>query len=212
MNFSWSVTMVVLLAYLFGSIPVGVLLARRYGVEIRSVGSGNIGATNVLRSLGWGPGLIVVLFDIFKGGIAVLVARLLGVGYPLLGAVAFAAVLGHNFSVFLRFKGGKGVATSFGTLLFLDPVVAVYTLPIALATMALTRFVSAGSIIGILSAIILAVALGRGDAELATVVALAALISFTHWGNIVRLQQGTERRLSRGGAERSKPKERTERK
>ena len=137
-----------LLAYLFGSIPAGVLVARTYGVDIRKVGSGNIGATNVLRALGWGPALVVAFFDVFKGGIAVLVARAFGLSDWMLGGVALMAVLGHNYSVFLRFRGGKGVATSFGTLLFLDPALALWTFPIGLSVILLTRYVSAGSMTG----------------------------------------------------------------
>ena len=113
------VLLVLLLAYLFGSVPAGVLVARTYGVDIRKVGSGNIGATNVLRALGPGPALVVAFFDVFKGGIAVFIARASGLEDWLLGGVALAAILGHNYSLFLGFKGGKGVATSFGTLLFL---------------------------------------------------------------------------------------------
>lgn len=184
-----------LLAYLFGSIPAGVLVARTYGVEIRKVGSGNIGATNVLRALGPGPALVVAFFDVFKGGIAVLVARAVGLEGPSLGGVALMAVLGHNYSVFLGFKGGKGVATSFGTLLFLDPVLALWTFPIGVATMLLTRYVSAGSMVGGVAAFVLALALRRPLWEMGTVFLMALLIFWTHRDNLKRLQAGTERRL-----------------
>lgn len=184
-----------LLAYLFGSIPAGVLVARTYGVDIRKVGSGNIGATNVLRALGPGPALVVALFDVFKGGIAVLVARAVGLEGPSLGGVALMAVLGHNYSVFLGFKGGKGVATSFGTLLFLDPVLALCTFPIGVATMLLTRYVSAGSMVGGVAAFVLSLALRRPLWEVGTVFLMALLIFWTHRENLKRLQAGTERRL-----------------
>ncbi|KHG65593.1 hypothetical protein QT17_05755 [Thermus sp. 2.9] len=186
---------VLLLAYLFGSIPAGVLVARTYGVDLRKVGSGNIGATNVLRALGPGPALVVAFFDVFKGGIAVLIARAVGIEGPLLGGVALAAVLGHNFSVFLGFRGGKGVATSFGTLLFLDPLLALWTLPIGLSVMLLTRYVSAGSMTGGVAALVLSLALGRPLWEVGTVALMALLIFFTHRDNLKRLQAGTERRL-----------------
>ena len=184
-----------LLAYLFGSIPAGVLIARLYGVNIREVGSGNIGATNVLRALGWGPALIVFAFDMFKGGLAVMIARALGVDGWLLGGVALAAVLGHNFSVFLGFKGGKGVATSFGTVLFLDPEVALFGLIVALVVIALTRYVSAGSLSGTFAGLVYAAFTGRPLWELAAVGLLVALVFWTHRENVVRLQQGKERRL-----------------
>ncbi|WP_287372648.1 glycerol-3-phosphate 1-O-acyltransferase PlsY [Oceanithermus sp.] len=184
-----------LLAYLFGSVPAGVLIARLYGVNIREVGSGNIGATNVLRALGWGPALVVFAFDMFKGGLAVLIARALGVDGWLLGGVALAAVLGHNFSVFLGFKGGKGVATSFGTVLFLDPQVALFGLIVALVVIALTRYVSAGSLTGTFAGLVYAAFAGRPPWELAALALLVALVFWTHRENVVRLQQGRERRL-----------------
>ncbi len=195
MVFAWSTILVLFIAYLFGSVPAGVLVARAYGVDIRRVGSGNIGATNVLRALGWGPGVVVALFDVLKGGIAVLVARAVGIEGPLLGGVAVAAVMGHNYSVFLRFSGGKGVATSFGTLLFLDPALGLYTIPIGLVVMALTRYVSAGSMTGGVAALVLSLALGRPAWEAVTVGVLAALIFWTHRENLKRLWAGTERRI-----------------
>jgi glycerol-3-phosphate acyltransferase PlsY len=191
----WTTWLVLLLAYLFGAIPAGAWVARYYGVDIQKVGSGNTGATNILRTLGAGPALVVAAFDVLKGGIAVWLARLVGIEGYLLGGVALAAVLGHNYSVFLRFTGGKGVATSFGTLLFLDPLLALLTFPVGVATMGLTRFVSAGSMIGALTAAVVAVALGRPMWEILTVVLLAGLVFWTHRENIKRLQAGNERRL-----------------
>ncbi len=190
-----SVLLALLVAYLFGSIPAGVLVARTYGVDIRKVGSGNIGATNVLRALGPGPALVVAFFDVFKGGIAVLIARAVGIEGPLLGGVALAAVLGHNYSLFLGFKGGKGVATSFGTLLFLDPILALWTFPIGVSVMLLTRYVSAGSMTGGVAATVLALALSRPLWEVVTVGLMALLIFWTHRENLKLLQAGTERRL-----------------
>jgi glycerol-3-phosphate acyltransferase PlsY len=191
----WNVWFVLLLAYLFGAIPAGAWVARYYGVDIQKVGSGNTGATNILRTLGAGPAVVVAGFDVFKGGIAVLLARLFNIEGPLLGGVALAAVLGHNYSVFLRFTGGKGVATSFGTLLFLDPLAALLAFPVGILTMWLTRFVSAGSMIGGLAAVVITIALGRPFWEILTVLLLAGLIFWTHRENIKRLQAGNERRL-----------------
>ncbi len=191
----WTTWLILLLAYLFGAIPAGAWVARYYGVDIQKVGSGNTGATNILRTLGAGPAVLVAAFDVFKGGIAVLLARLFGIEGLLLGGVALAAVLGHNYSVFLRFTGGKGVATSFGTLLFLDPLAALLAFPVGILTMWLTRFVSAGSMIGGLTAVIITLVLGRPIWEILTVLVLAGLIFWTHRENIQRLQAGNERRL-----------------
>ncbi len=195
---------VLLLAYLFGSVPAGVLIARLYHVNIREVGSGNIGATNVLRAVGWGPAIIVFLFDVFKGGFAVLIARWFGIDGWLLGGVALAAVLGHNFSVFLGFKGGKGVATSLGTVLFLDPTVALFGLVVAAVTMLLTRYVSAGSMVGTFAGLAYAYAVGRPVWELVTLTALVGFVYWKHRENIARLQAGNERRLG----EKTAPKKR----
>jgi len=201
---SWYAVLTLLLAYLFGSIPAGVLIARLYKVNIREVGSGNIGATNVLRALGWGPAIVVFLFDMFKGGLAVWIARTLGVDGWLLGGVALAAVLGHNFSIFLGFRGGKGVATSLGTVLFLDPAVALFGLVVAAVVILLTRYVSAGSLVGTFAGLAYAVAVGRPGWELATLFALVALVYWTHRENIVRLQQGRERRLGEKAEKRTR--------
>ncbi|MBF6593689.1 MAG: glycerol-3-phosphate acyltransferase [Thermaceae bacterium] len=187
--------LIVLLAYLFGSIPAGAWVARYYGVDIQKVGSGNTGATNIQRTLGNWPAVLVALFDVFKGGIAVLAARLLGLEGLLLGAVALAAVLGHNYSAFLGFKGGKGVATSFGTLIFFDPVVGLSVLPIGIATMVLTRYVSAGSLVGGVAAVVITIALGKPFWQVLTVTVLAGLIFWTHRENLRRLQAGNERRF-----------------
>jgi glycerol-3-phosphate acyltransferase PlsY len=191
----WTAWLILLLAYLFGAIPAGAWVAHYYGVDIQKVGSGNTGATNILRTLGTGPAVLVAGFDVFKGGIAVLLARLFNIEGPLLGGVALAAVLGHNYSVFLRFTGGKGVATSFGTLLFLNPLVALLTFPVGILTMWLTRFVSAGSMIGGLTAVVITIALGRPFWETLTMLVLAGLIFWTHRENIKRLRAGNERRF-----------------
>jgi glycerol-3-phosphate acyltransferase PlsY len=180
---------------LFGSIPAGAWIARTYGINIQKVGSGNTGATNILRTLGWGPALVVALFDIFKGGVAVLIARLFGIEDLMLGLVALAAILGHNYSLFLLFRGGKGVSTSLGTALFLDPLVGLGTLLIGLSTIALTRYVSAGSMVGGITGLVLALLLGRPAWEIFIFILIGALIFWTHRENIKRLQAGNERRF-----------------
>ncbi|PNY80647.1 glycerol-3-phosphate 1-O-acyltransferase PlsY [Deinococcus koreensis] len=189
-------TVLALLAsYLLGAIPAAAWVARGRGVDIRKVGSGNSGATNVLRSLGKGPALTVALFDILKGGLAVWLARTLGLEPGWDGLCGLAAVLGHNFSPFLRFRGGKGVATSFGTIAALDPLVGASVFVLGIATMWLTRFVSAGSILGAVGAGLMVLVLNRPWWLSAVVIVLAALLIVQHRENVRKLQAGTERRL-----------------
>lgn len=185
----------VLVSYLIGSIPAAAWVARTRGVDIRRVGSGNSGATNVLRSLGKGPALVVALFDILKGALSVWLAHLLGLGPVWSALCGVAAVVGHNFSPFLGFRGGKGVATSFGTTAALDPVVGLAAFVVGVGGIGLTRFVSAGSILGALTAVVVTVVLGRPAWLMLVVALLAALLTWQHRDNIQRLQAGNERRL-----------------
>lgn len=184
-----------LLSYFIGSVPAAAWVARARGVDIRKVGSGNSGATNVLRSLGKGPALMVAIFDIFKGVLAVLLARLLGLGEPWAALCGVLAVIGHNFSPFLKFRGGKGVATSFGVIAILDPVVGLTAFVLAIFCMWLTRFVSAGNIMSAAAVTALVLVLPRPDWDRAAVIFLAALLIWQHRENVRKLQAGTERRL-----------------
>ncbi|AXG98020.1 glycerol-3-phosphate acyltransferase [Deinococcus wulumuqiensis] len=184
-----------LLSYLIGAVPAAALLARTRGVDIRKVGSGNSGATNVLRSLGKGPALAVAVFDILKGVLAVLLARTLGLSEGWAALCGVLAVIGHNFSPFLGFRGGKGVATSFGVIAILDPVIGLVAFVLAIACMWLTRFVSAGSIMGAFIVAALVLVLPRPDWDRAAVLFLAALLVWQHRENVRKLQAGTERRL-----------------
>ena len=184
-----------LIAYLFGSIPVGVLVARTYNLDIQKLGSGNTGATNVLRALGWGPAIVVALADILKGGLGVLIAAALGLPHWMLALVAFAAVVGHNWSIFLGFRGGKGVAASFGTVLLLDVGLGLAVLPIFFVTVLTTRFVSAGSIIAGFSSIVLAIAMQREGWKILMCCGLALMIAFKHRDNLKRMYDGVERRI-----------------
>lgn len=185
----------VVLSYLLGSVPAAAWVARMRGVDIRKVGSGNSGATNVLRSLGKGPALAVAIFDILKGVLAVLLGRLLGLEEPWAALCGVLAVIGHNFSPFLGFRGGKGVATSFGVIAILDPVIGLTAFVLAIFCMWLTRFVSAGSIMGAASVTALALVLPRPLWAQAAIVFLALLLIWQHRENVKKLQSGTERRL-----------------
>ena len=184
---------VAIVAYLFGAIPVGVLVMRTYGIDIQKIGSGNIGANNVLRAAGWGPALVVALADIMKGGIAVLIAQAFGMPGWEVAVVGFCAVVGHNYSVFLGFRGGKGVATSFGTILLLDVGLGIALLPIFVATVLITRFTSAASMLTSFVSIILGIAMKREWWFVLMMSLLFSMIIFMHRENLDRIRNGKER-------------------
>lgn len=194
---------VLVLAYLLGSIPFGYLLVRFVRKEdIRAVGSGNIGATNVARAGSRGLGLLTLLLDAAKGLAAVLWARHLAPGSPgmpssLAVGAAMAAVLGHVFPVWLRFRGGKGVATALGVFLALIPEVALGAMAVFGLVVATTRLVSLASIVAAVFLPVLALLLepDRSVVYLAGVSSIALLVIAKHQGNIVRLLNGTEPRF-----------------
>ncbi len=181
-------------AYLIGSIPFSYLVARLRGIDVRTVGSGNVGATNVMRSAGRAAGLVAFALDFLKGTAATLLARRLA-GLDVAAAAAVAAALGHMHPVWLRFKGGKGVSTGAGAYLPLIPIPTVIGLATFGIVVALTRYASLGSMAGA-SALALGALLTHAPAALtwaATVTAL--LIIWKHRANIRRLAAGTERRV-----------------
>jgi glycerol-3-phosphate acyltransferase PlsY len=199
-----------LISYLIGALPFGLLVGLLWKrVDIRTLGSKNIGATNVLRVLGPGPGLTVFALDTLKGVAGVLLARkLLGQEFspvapmlmPALIIIGFCAVLGHSFSLFLRFRGGKGVATSLGMLLALAPFTAVVAFVLWLAIVAITRYVSLAAIIAAVSVPVTA----YFDPYLPSIdrwwmvglsVLLALLVLVKHRSNMQRLLQGTEAKI-----------------
>ncbi len=197
----WGLAGVVLAAYLLGSVPTGYLFGRARGLDIRTVGSGNLGATNVLRVLGIWAGLLVLLADVAKGFLAVfLLPRL--TPYPasdfLRVACGLAAVLGHTYSAFLGFKGGKGVATTFGVLLVLAPISTVLVFLALAAVVAATRYVSAGSLT---AAVLFPLFVwligesGQSDSILVLVLFLSLFMIYFHRANLRRLFEGRENRL-----------------
>jgi acyl phosphate:glycerol-3-phosphate acyltransferase len=191
----------IVLAYLVGAIPTGLLVARWRGVDIRAAGSGNIGATNVLRAVGPFAALLVVIIDPIKGVLAVVVPTLLGIGPWWVAAAAFAAVLGNCFNVFLRFRGGKGVATSLGVFVVIDPWITLMAVVIFALTVALGRLVSLGSLVAVCATPVMLLVLGDAEpSKLALAFAIAGLLTWRHRENVARLAAGTERRL--GGARR----------
>ena len=194
--------MTALVAYLLGSIPTGFLVAKARGVDIRTVGSGNIGATNAFRVLGKGFGIFVLLMDALKGWVAVqigawVVSELLpGVPLEYLRITAgVAAILGHNFTCWLHFKGGKGIATSAGVLIALVPLALVIILSIFIVLFLATRYVSIGSIAAAF-ALPFATWFTQHDVGLTAVMAaIGALAILKHRKNIQRLLNGTENRI-----------------
>lgn len=202
------VVLVVLGGYLLGSVPAGLIAGRLVrGVDVRDFGSGKTGFTNTLRTLGPVPAVLVVLFDIAKGAALVIVGRALTdeAWAPALGGVA--AVAGHNWPLFAGFRGGRGVATSFGGFLAIAPLAALIAIGAGVAILAATRYVSMMSMVGTalgLAAMVLWVANGwLAWQYLAFGVAVTVAVELSHLGNLRRVLQGTEPRLGQGGAPRA---------
>jgi acyl phosphate:glycerol-3-phosphate acyltransferase len=185
------------LAYLVGAIPTGYLVARASGAgDIRRHGSGTIGATNVLRTVGWGPAVLTLGGDVLKGYVAVAAAALLAPGDTRVTAISsIAAVAGNCWSIFLGFRGGKGVATGFGAMLRLVPWA---TGPAALVWVILAATFRYASLASLTSALLIPIGAGLLRYDLGTVVApavVAGIIVFRHRDNVARLMVGTEPRI-----------------
>ncbi len=189
-------TAAIIVAYLIGSIPFALLLARRLGAgDPRMLGSGNLGATNVLRASGVRAGLIVALLDAGKGAASVALAMRMSTGPVAPAAAGFAAVVGHIYPVWLRFRGGKGVATACGAFSVLTPLAVPPALAVFLVAVWATKYVSLGSMLATIALPSIAYATGAPVAALVAAWAAAALILFRHRSNFARLRGGTERRL-----------------
>ena len=188
------VAVLVLAGYLLGSIPFGLLVARLRGVDLRAVGSGNIGATNVARALGRATGIVVLALDALKGFAPTFAAvRLVGADPACL--VALAAILGHVFPVWLRFRGGKGVATGLGIFAALAPLAAGAALACYALVVATTRLSSLGSLVGATALLAGMAATGRTPAVLALGGAVWLIIVVKHRANIRRLIRGEESKV-----------------
>ncbi|MGI5842962.1 MAG: glycerol-3-phosphate 1-O-acyltransferase PlsY [Candidatus Xenobium sp.] len=188
---------VLLLCYLIGSIPSGMILAHRLkGVDLRLYGSGNVGATNAFRALGLAGGVLVLVADLLKGFLAVKLAFFAMVpdflAHVTTVACGLAAIAGHNWSIFMRFRGGKGVATSFGVLLGLTPLVAAMAGLLWVAVLALSRYSSLASLAALLSVPVLMIVYHDPPVYIAFGVLAAAFALYRHRGNIQRLIQGKE--------------------
>ncbi|MCZ7662028.1 MAG: glycerol-3-phosphate 1-O-acyltransferase PlsY [Thermoleophilia bacterium] len=186
----------VVLAYLVGSLSPSVFLGKLVkGIDVRDHGSGNAGTTNAFRVLGTGLGIAVLAGDVLKGFLPVLLAR--EISTPLATVLAaLAAIGGHNWSVFLRGKGGKGVATGAGTLLAMTPLILAALVAVFLAVLVLTRFVSLASLTAVVLFPAFVILAGRSAPYVVFSLVASAVVMFAHRGNIVRLVRRKERRTS----------------
>lgn len=186
----------VCLSFLIGSFPTGVVVTRLLtGKDVRTIGSGNIGAANVSRAIGVKGGAVVALVDVCKGVVPVLLGYRIGAGHLGLAIIGLAAVLGHDFSLFLRFKGGKGVATTLGVSLALAPLAALCCLAVWLAVLALTRYTSLASLLALACLPLALVALHSPPEYVTLALILFLLAVAKHWENILRLAQGKELKI-----------------
>ena len=199
-NTPLTLSLVILAAYLLGSVPFGLLLARIKGVDLQKVGSGNIGATNVYRCVGKRWGIAAFVLDAVKGFVSAFVFPMMVSSSPAwLGlACGVAAVAGHNWPVWLKFKGGKGVSTSAGMLLGIAPAAVGIGFIVFAITVALTRYVSLGSILAAIAVPTAFLALDRTENHLlaGALVVMGLLTIFKHRANIRRLLAGTEPKIA----------------
>lgn len=202
-----SIIATALIGYIFGSIPTGVLVGRLAGIrDVREYGSGKTGFTNSLRTLGVRWAVLVVLVDVAKGSAPVLIGRFL-FDEPMAAALGgVAAVIGHTFPVFAGFRGGRGVATAFGAFLAVSPLAAFVVLTFALIVLAVFRYASVMSIVGVFAGFLAIVVLVLVDRAAQPYLLFAVLtmlaVEFNHLANIKRLIAGTEPKLGQGGQRR----------
>jgi acyl phosphate:glycerol-3-phosphate acyltransferase len=185
----------VTVGYFVGSIPFAFLLSRHRGIDLRQTGSGNVGASNVLRTTGVRAAMLAMVLDGMKGTIAVLLAQLLSAGAVAAVIAAFASVIGHVYPIWLRFRGGKGVATAAGAFAVLAPEALGIAACVFVVAVLATRFISVGSVAGALT---LALVATFSDAPAVVAIgatASALIIIYRHRENLARLVAGTERRI-----------------
>jgi glycerol-3-phosphate acyltransferase PlsY len=186
----------ILVGYLFGSIPFALLVSRGVaGVDVRRAGSGNVGSANVLRTSGVATALLVMVLDMAKGAGSVLLADRWSAAASTPAVAGLAAIVGHVYPVWLRFRGGKGVATACGVFAVLTPWAVLPAFALFVATVWATRFVSLGSLVAALALGPIAYALAAPPASWLAAAGAAILIVFRHRSNVARLRAGTERRI-----------------
>ena len=188
--------LLIIASYFIGAIPTGVVLARAFsGKDIRQEGSGNIGATNVTRVLGKKFGALTLVGDLLKGFLPVWVGSYLVSSLNVVCLMGCAAFLGHLFPVYLKFKGGKGVATALGVFLYLSPIVILVEIIVFVFVVGIWRYVSLGSLIAAASMPLLLVIIGSPKPVVLLSMAFALLIFIKHKANIQRLLNGTENKF-----------------
>jgi acyl phosphate:glycerol-3-phosphate acyltransferase len=188
--------LIIAAAYLIGSIPFALILARRWGAaDLRQIGSGNLGAANVLRASGLTAGVLVAVLDIAKGAVSVVLAERLGGAGASPAAAGVAAIVGHVYPVWLGFRGGKGVATACGVFTVLTPLAVPPALAVFLASVWVTKYISVGSVLASVVLPTAAYVTGSPGPVVGAAAAASALIVFRHRSNLARVREGTERRL-----------------
>jgi acyl phosphate:glycerol-3-phosphate acyltransferase len=188
--------LVVILAYLIGSVPFAWILARRWGAaDLRRIGSGNVGAANVLRASGVKAGVLAAVLDIGKGALSVALAERFGGPGAVPAAAGVAAIVGHIYPVWLRFRGGKGVATACGVFSMLTPLAVPPALGIFFISVWITKYISLGSVLASIALPPIAYALGTPAPAVIAAFAASLIIVFRHRANVLRLRMGTERRI-----------------
>jgi glycerol-3-phosphate acyltransferase PlsY len=190
-----AIVLLIVFAYLMGSVPSGYIIGRISGIDVRSVGSGNIGATNVVRALGKGRGALTLFADVAKGYLPVFVGLRLEVDAAVIALVAIAAFLGHLYPLFLNFQGGKGVATTLGALLALAPTATLVLVVVFAVAVLVSRIVSLGAITAAMAAPVALWFFSQSLVFAAMGLFLGAMIILRHRGNIQRLFAGTEPRF-----------------
>lgn len=185
----------ILFGYLAGSVPFAFLLARRAGIDVRVAGSGNVGAANVLRTTGAGRAVAVMGLDVAKGAAAIIIVNLAAGSASIAALTGAAAVVGHIYPVWLKFRGGKGVAVAAGVFSILSPIAASLAATVFLIIVWSTRYVSLGSIAATLALPPIAWWSGAPRAVVVMSIAVSVLILFRHRANLRRLRLGTEQRM-----------------
>lgn len=197
LGYNRAMTLVILLVlgYILGSVPFGYVMGKLFNVDITRTGSGNIGATNVLRAVGPTAGILVFILDMLKGTLAVVLATIYFSDPLLIILVGLSAILGHMFSFFLKFKGGKGSAVGLGVLLGITPDVFFFSFLLVVLVILISRYVSLASILGALATTWLMLLFQKPLPYFLAAFATMLLIIYKHKGNLSRLLQGTERKL-----------------